>query len=336
MIEEHARLSGVSKEGLAMHPTLTGPTRTRAVVVLFAVASLVQGGCVDLKEVQAFAATAAAVGERFPGLAKDLHDSCMAQQRYIVAQRQDFRVDQFADLNDPEHPLLEAGRKTCQLYKDEQERLIKANATLVSYMKSMGDLAADDLTNFDKGIGAFGSALAGAQLFSEAESGAIAKLAGALARMASEGYRRNQLRDVIRETNADVALTTAALGRIVSKNYVLQLENERVAMREYYRKLALESVRFSRLAIAHAQGETDLTNPVPLDDLKSKFEARNTAINTKVGGAQAYAKVLASVAAGHQELFDHVDQLTSRAVLSAALAEAKTIQALASEFLKAF
>jgi hypothetical protein len=319
-----------------MRPDLNRSKRTRTVLVLLVALSVVHSGCVDLKEVRAFAATAAAVGERFPGLARDLHDSCMAQQRYIVAQRQDFRVDQFADLNDSAHPSLEAGRKVCQLYEDEQERLIKANATLVSYMKSMGDLAADDLTNFDKGIGAFGSALSGAQLFSAAESGAIAKLASHLARMAADGYRRKQLRDVIKQANPDVAIASAALGRIVSKNYVLQLENERVAMREYYRKLAVESVRFSQLAVTHANGEKDVTNPVPLDDLKSKFEARNAAINTKIAGAQAYAKVLAAVAAGHQELFDHADQLKSRAVLSTALAEAKTIQSLATEFLKAF
>ena len=154
------------------------------------------------------------------------------------------------------------------MYENEQERLIKANATLVSYMRSMGDLAADDLTNFDKGIGAFGSALADAELFSPAESSAIANLASYLARMAADGYRRKQLRDVIKEANADVATATAALARIVSKNYILQLENERVAMREYYRKLTVESVRFSRLAVAHADGETDVTNPVPLDDLE--------------------------------------------------------------------
>jgi hypothetical protein len=200
----------------------------------------------------------------------------------------------------------------------------------------MGDLAADDLTNFDKGIGAFGSALADVQLFSPAESSAIANLASYLARMAADGYRRKQLRDVIKEANADVATATAALGRIVSKNYILQLENERVAMREYYRKLTVESVRFSRLAVAHADGETDVTNPAPLDDLRTKFEARNAAINTRTAGAKAYARVLEAVAAGHQELFDHADELNSSAVLSAALAEAKTIQALASEFLKAF
>lgn len=310
-------------------------TRSLLFILLLGL-SVVHGACVELDEVRAFAQTASAVGDRFPGLARDLHDSCMAQQRYIVAQREDFRVDQFADLNDPDHPLLESGRKICQLYENEQERLVKANATLVSYMKSMGDLAADGLTSFDKGIGEFGNALSGAQLFSAAESSAISKLGSYLARIAAEGYRRKQLREVIEEANPDVQIATAALSRIVSRNYILQLENERVAMRDYYRKLAAESVRFSRLTVAHADGESDVTNPVPLDDLRSKFETRNSAINSKVTGARAYAKVLAEVGTGHQDLFDHADQLSSRVVLAAALQEAKTIQALASEFLKAF
>jgi hypothetical protein len=310
--------------------------RTRTAIVLILALSVLHVACADLKEIGAFAATASAVGDGFPSLARDLHDSCMSQQRYIVAQRQNFRVDQFGDLNDPSNPLLDPGRKVCKLFEDEQARLIKANATLVSYMRSMGDLAADDLTNFDKSIGAFGQALAGAQLFSEAESGAISKLAAFLARMATEGYRRKKLGEVIRETNADVGVLTAALGRIVTKNYVLQLENERLAMREYYRTLAAESVRFSRLAVGKAQGDADVSNPVPLDDLKSKLEAKNAAINAKVAGAQAYARVLAAVATGHQQLNDHVNQLSTRAVLSAILAEAKTIQSLAADFLKAF
>ncbi len=154
-------------------------------------------------------------------------------------------------------------------------------------MKSMGDLAADDLTNFDKGIGAFGSALAGAQLFSAAESSAIAKLASYLARMAAEGYRRKQLRDVIKEANPDVAVTAAALGRIVSKNYILQLENERVAMRRICRTGRRERSLQppGRRPRARRNGRHD---PVPLDDLKTKFEARNAAINTKIAGAQAF------------------------------------------------
>ncbi len=101
-----------------MSPTLSRLKRSRTVGVLLLALSLAHSGCVDLKEVRAFASTASAVGDRFPGLARDLHDSCMAQQRYIVAQRQDFRVDQFADLNDPAHPSLEAGRKVCKLYEN--------------------------------------------------------------------------------------------------------------------------------------------------------------------------------------------------------------------------
>ena len=90
-----------------MQPALISSKHTRSMVALLVALSVLHSGCVDLKEVRAFAETASEVGDRFPALARDLHDSCMAQQRYIVAQREDFRVDQFADLNDPANPLLE-------------------------------------------------------------------------------------------------------------------------------------------------------------------------------------------------------------------------------------
>ncbi len=314
----------------------SGVLGSRTMMPILLVLALVSNGCVQLKEIRAFAATAGDVGDRFPILARDLYDSCLSQQRYIVAQKNDFRIDRFADLNNDDNPLMAEGLKLCKLYKDEQNRLIKANGTLVNYMKSMGDLAADDLTNFDKSIEGFGGALTEATLLTEAESSAVTKLASLLSRIVTEGYRRKKLKSVIKDTNPDVQLLTSALSRIVNRNYVQQLRNEQEAMKSYYRELAAQSVRFNRLLADNARGGADINNPVPLDDLKTKYETKNAAIKAKINGAEAYAKILGSVAKGHQELHDNADKLRSRTVLTAALAHAKTIHGSAAEFREAF
>ncbi len=309
--------------------------RIKVIAVLFTF-SLLNSGCVSLKEIRAFATTAGDVGEKFPGLARDLYDSCMSQQRYIVAQKNDFRVDQFADLNDDTNPLMSDGLQICKLYKDEQDRLIKANGTLVGYMKSMGDLAADDLTNYDKSIEGFGSALTGAKLLSVNESNAVTKLAGVLSHLVTEGYRRKKLRNVIKDTDPDIQIIAEALSRIVAMNYVQQLENEREAMKNYYRKLARESVEFNKTLVKNAQGAEGVSNPAPLDDIKTKYEAKNAAINLKIAGAKAYSQILINVEKAHRELANHADDLNSQSTLIIALSYAKTIQGLAADFRKAF
>src|SRR5439155_19204803 len=121
-------------------------SRIRIVQIALAVALLNCTGCVQLSEIRAFAELAADVGNRFPLLVRDLYDSCMNQQRYIVAQKNDFRFDTFGDLLDESNPIMDDGRQKCELFAAERERLTKASGTLVNYMQVMGVLAADDLT----------------------------------------------------------------------------------------------------------------------------------------------------------------------------------------------
>src|SRR3989442_10816057 len=142
-----------------------------------ALIALVNVGCVQLTEIRQFAELAGDAGRSFPRLTRDLYESCMGQQRYTVAQRQDFRFDRFADLNDDTNALLEGGRQVCSQYKDEQPALVAANAVLLNYMRTLGDLAADGLTNYDKSLDDLGQAVASAKLLSANESNAVTKLA---------------------------------------------------------------------------------------------------------------------------------------------------------------
>jgi hypothetical protein len=308
----------------------------RRVGVFALLLALVSGGCVDLTEIRQFAELSGNAGRDFPRLVRDLYESCMSQQRYTAAQRSDFRFDRFADLNDDANPILEEGRRVCSAYKDEQPALVSANAVLLNYMRTLGDLAADRLTNYDKSVDDLGAAIASAKLLSATEASAVTKLAQVLTSAVADGYRRRQLRQVLTAHDADIQALTAALGRIVQRNYIQQIENERVAMRDYYRKLAVQSMEFSSLLAKSAGGGADVVNPAPLDDLRAKYEERNGAMNNKADGARAYAKLLTTVGAGHHALSEQADKLSSKDVLAAALGYAKTIYGLAGDFSKVF
>src|SRR5262249_26662390 len=191
------------------------PSCNRTIILTALLAAvLTANACVDLSEVREFARSASEIGDRFPVLARDFYDSCMNQQRLIVAQKADFRVDRFGDLNDDNSPLLADGLKLCKPFKDERPRLIKANRTLVVYMRSLGDLAADSLTSFDRSFAELGSALTSTGLLSDAASTAITHLAAFITHIATEGYRRKQLKEVIKTANPDIQVLTAALQRI--------------------------------------------------------------------------------------------------------------------------
>src|ERR1700674_2566864 len=117
------------------------------VVVIVSIVLIVStSGCLQLKEIRDFSALAGNLGDQFPVLARDLFTSCMSQQGYIVAQKMDFRFDKFGDLFNDNNKAMASGNQLCvEAYKDGEDDLIKANATLVAYLKTLGDLAADDL-----------------------------------------------------------------------------------------------------------------------------------------------------------------------------------------------
>jgi len=298
--------------------------------------ALTANACVDLSEVREFARRASEIGDRFPVLARDFFDSCMNQQRLIVAQKADFRVDKFGDLNDDNSPLLADGLELCKPFKDERPRLIRANRTLVVYMKTLGDLAANDLTSFDRSFADMGSALASAGILSGAASTAVTHLAAFITHIATEGYRRKQLKEVIKTANPDIQILTEALRRMVLQNYIAQLENEQVALKEYYRKMGRESVLFNRALVGNLPNGGDLSNPAPLDDMKDRYELKNAGINNRIAGAQAYAEVLKLTAEGHQKLTDNADKLKTRQFLREMASYAMTIGSLVDEFRAAF
>src|SRR5262249_42794259 len=111
---------------------------------------------------------------------------------------------------------------------------------------------------------------------------------------------------------------------------------EQIAMREYYRKLGRESVRFNQALVANMPGGSALSNPAPLDDMKERNEVKNAGINTRIAGAKAYAEVLKLTGEGHQKLTDNADKLKTRQLLREMLSYATTIGSLVDEFRQAF
>src|SRR5882724_9206015 len=105
-------------------------------VLSFALSST---ACVDLSAIQKFTESATEVGKRFPNLAKDLTASCKRQHVYQEVQNAQFEPDKLVKIthpekDSPEEKLLDG---QCKVFKEQEERLIDANAVLINYLKTM-------------------------------------------------------------------------------------------------------------------------------------------------------------------------------------------------------
>jgi len=306
-------------------------------VLSFALSST---ACVDLSAIQKFTESASDVGKRFPNLAKDLSASCKRQHVYQALRKAQFRPERLVKITHPDKGSEDeaALNSACKGFSEQEQRLIEANAVLIGYLKTMGDLAADDLTAHDKELDGLGKSFTNGNIFNDPEVTAVKGLVGFLLKAATEGYRRKQLKKALEEQNDNIQLVTAGLRRIVAERYVQQLENERDQLRSYYgSSISDYNVYMAKVAQnAGAKPGDMVQDPLPIIQVKRLWDDEENTLAARIEAANAYAKALDNIAQGHQKLYDSRNDLSSKTVLATALAYGKTIQSLVEDFRKAF
>jgi len=316
-------------------------TGVKRILGLFLVLSmsLASTACVDLTAIQKFTASATEVGKRFPNLAKDLSASCRRQHIYQRVREAQFEPAKLAEITHPEKDSDQAKwlDAQCKDFKEQEERLTQANAVLINYLKTMGDLAADDLTSHDKALDGLATSFTDANIFNAPEVGAVKALVGFLTNAVSEGYRRKKLKQALESQNSNIQTLVGALKRIVTQKYVLQLQNERDQLRSYYGTSILEYRQYMRKVAQNAGANPDdVRDPLPIIQVKRLWDDEEITLAERMSAAQAYGKALDTIAEGHQKLFDSRNDLNSKQVQATALAYAQTIQSIVEDFRKAF
>lgn len=320
----------------------------RLALGLVLVSLLLQTSCVDLSAIRKFTEVSSEAGKHFPGLANDFYRSCMQQRYYQAVAQNQFdaqAIESFTRaLIDPDDPEIRPGPPTiaitkCQPFRADQENLIKANKVLVSYLQTMGELAADDLTSYDKSLDGLNKSFVSSKFLNQDTANAVIKLAGVVINVVTEGYRRRQLAKVIGEYNRDVRTLAFGLGRAVNL-YLVQLNNERDQMRSYYKKSILSYADFANFQVRPrtASGGQPVVarNPLPIVAVKQQWDAEEAKLQAKLDAANAYKQILYNIADGHQSLYRNRDRLNAKDVIQAALAYAKTAESLVADFKKAF
>lgn len=299
--------------------------------------TLLTTSCVELKAIRKFAATSAVVGQKFPALSADVYGSCTRRYKYRfyrVAQFNARQMKEIDELKDAENletfqsslPVETiAAERDCRRFKEIELSVVALNQALVTYMQTMGDLAADDLTSYDKKLDALGSSITGAGFFNENEVGAGKNLAKFILDATTNFYRRKKLKTAIETRNEDVKLLAQALKRFVGQNYILELRNEQRQLNNYY-----------QATIQEHQDRVKNADPLLVLPIKAMWNPEQERLQSRIDAAEAYVKILDNVSAGHQKLYDSRNNLNSKEMRQTAMQYARNIESLVEDFRKPF
>jgi len=269
------------------------------------VMTLVALGCSNPPAVKRFASASTAAGKAFPEIADDLPGSCIRRERYH------FLADWRSDLDS----LDTLTRAACERYTRAAPRLAGAHRVLVSYLDALGKLSAGDLVEYDKGVDALGGALAAVNPADKKTIEAASSISGTLAEAAALKWRRKELAGMIARSNADVQTLASALRGVIEVDYARLLDDEWEAARKFYLGMLDE----------HRESE-----PLTAMLVYERWRGDQNAIIEKRKTARAYVKLLDKIAAGHQDLYDHRDALSSKEARALILKHAEAIEDLAA------
>jgi hypothetical protein len=252
---------------------IDGRVRRLGAIVAVWVA-LATSGCANLAAIRQFAATSSDAAQ-YSRLVSAYVDAPARQKRY-----------------EPAAAAADLDRRTAER-RDQQERLLLRHKLIEEYMETLGALAADELTTYDKDVDALGAAVRNAKFADQNEAKAFASVSKLLVTAATDRWRQRKLVSLIEEANAPFQTVMGALVTIVETGFATDVSIERVALQKHYGTLQRESRDPAGLA---ALAEWQQLREAQLDD-------HDTAIRN-------YVVVLKTIAAGHQKLYDARHELS--------------------------
>ena len=272
-------------------------------ILALASLQLAAGSCSSPSAVRRFASASTAAGEKFSGIADDLTGSCERREEYrLLVQWQ-------SDLDS----LDERTAGACAKYSRASPRLVAAHRVLIRYLEALSRLSAGDLVVYDKPLDQLAGTLSRTDVFDEDGVRAVKGISEVLMEAASGGWRRKQLGVFIDKANPDIQALAAALRGIVGRDYEQLLDDEAEAARKFY--------------LGKIKNHRD-KEPLTAVLVFEKWREEKDVIESRKDAARAYVKVLEKIAAGHQDLYDHRDELSSKEAKKLVMGNVASIEEL--------
>jgi len=246
--------------------------------------ALLVSGCADLSNIKKFAATSAD-SAGYTSLVSDYEKSAERLKGY--------------------EPPEQAGQldKTIAERKAQQKPLLDMLHGIQEYMNAVGSLASDQLVSCDKSLTNVSDALKATKAVGTNQADAFEALSALLARAATDAYRQDKLKMIIRDANPHFQKVIQAMTDIVSKDFVASLDAEKIGVDKYYSDIIETAKRAPPQDAA-------------IELVKESWRQRVDDIEAKRQACEAYAKILETIGKGHQALYDNADHLSSTELLS--------------------
>ena len=264
--------------------------------------------CTTPEAVRQFTAAAKDSTALFPPVARDITASCIRTQ---MAERP---LTEIADVG----PQAMAA---CKPLADQEPNLLGALKVLTAYFAALNQLAGDGLASYDKEIDQFAASIQSAGALGAPEVKAVKGLAKFLLDAAASGYQRKHLGHALKAADADVAVLTGALGKIVEADYGRLLNIEQDALRTRYREALVADKNPSTVAQAL---------------LQERWRADLATLDGKRRAAKDVAAMLEKIRDGHHKLAEQVDHWTTPEFIKTLNPYTAGIRDLAADFRTAF
>ncbi len=321
--------------------TIIMKTRVFLTLILIALITL-NSSCVELEAIRKFAENSAVVSQKFPDLSSDYYASCVREYRYLFTGIVKFKprlMQEIDELSSVENlagyetaiPLDNDGysivyyENRCRKWKTTHKAALLLNKALVDYMIALGELAADDLTSYDKNLDALSASMTETEVFKEKHIKAGRGLAGFILNASTNFWRRKKLKSAIESRDEDVSILAEVLRKYIARNYVLQLKLEERRMNKLY----IDTIK------DYQNNSADI-NQLTILTIKSEWNERQKLLKDKMDSAEAYGKIMMNVIGGHHKLYEFRESLKSKEVRQITLQYAKNIESLIGTFRKAF
>jgi hypothetical protein len=282
--------------------------RRQKSIALIAALSVWMTACTTPEAVRQFTAAAKDSLAVLPPLFRDFTGSCIRTQ---LAERP---LNEFEDAG----PQAAAA---CKALTDQEPNLLAALKVLTAYFATLNQLSAEGIASYDKDIDQLAAAIQPAGGFGAPQVKAVKGLAKFLFNAAASGYQRKHLEKALKEADADVAIVTEALGKIVLLDYDRLLRLEQDAVRTRYRE-----------ALAGDRNPSTVSQAM----LQDHWRADLSVIDGKRRAAKDAAAMLDKIRDGHHKLAEQSGHWTTAEVFKTLTPYTGSIKDLTADFKTAF
>ncbi|MBD2255403.1 hypothetical protein [Nostoc parmelioides] len=273
---------------------------------------LVLGGCGSSADIEA-AKNLSKVGQKanlaFEKIANDLYQSCLRAADYTPLQSLSnaginearIKKEKSCYENQQSEPNLFNYINPKTTPKEASQALNKGNLVIMNYLIALGQLASDDLINYDPELNSIQESLVKIPKIQTDVVDAGTAIARFLFRVFSEQERRSTLKDAVLANDQSLIFYIDGFSKAINKGYINgALETEKTAVDNYYRKYLgniINVVNSSRL-----EGIGVVLRDQTIVDLDRDWKITKSAIVEKQKIAENYVAILKKISQDHHKI----------------------------------